>query len=776
MNTEFQALQKNSTWTLVPPHPSYSIIGCKWVFKIKRKSDGTIERHKARLVAKGFNQVEGLDYFETFSPVVKPTTIRCVIAIVVINNWDIKQLDVNNAFLNGELQETVHMSQPPGFIDSTKSDYVCRLHKALYGLKQAPRAWFKKLSSSLLQWGFIPSKSDTSMFIYNSSTVIIITLYRSTIGALQYILFTRPDIALSVNKVCQFMHKPTEVHWQAVKRILRYLAGTINHGICFNATPNTTLTAFTDADYASSPDDRRSTGGFCVYLGDKLVSWSCSKQKVVSRSSTESEYRAVANTVAELIWLIYLLSELQITSSSLPMVYCDNLSATYLTANPILHARTKHVEVDHHFIREKVQDNILGVEHVPAEEKIADIFTKPLSSKLFTSFKIKLNWKEQVLEGKNVEFSVTTDGILHYRARLCIPNDAELKEQLLSEAHATPYSVHPGATKMYQDLKGRFWWSGMKKEVAEYVAKCLICQKVKAEHQRPGGELQPLDIPEWKWDQITMDFVVGLPRTAKGHDAIWQLAALYVQEIVRLHGVPKSIVSDRDARFTSKFWKSVQRAMGTSLKFSTAFHPQTDGQSERTIQILEDMLRACVLDFKGTWNRYLPLIEFSYNNSYQATIGMAPYEALYGRRSPEFVEDTTQAVKKIQTRMKSAQSRQKSYADKRRRPLEFQVGDSVFLKVSPFKGVIRFGKRGKLNPRYIGPYEILERVGKTAYRLALPPNLASVHNVFHVSMLKKYVSDKSHVLEQEPIEIHEDLSFEEKPVQILDYKNQDSEE
>ncbi|KAL5579187.1 hypothetical protein UlMin_011629 [Ulmus minor] len=160
-----------------------------------------------------------------------------------------------------------------------------------------------------------------------------------------------------------------------------------------------------------------------------------------------------------------------------------------------------------------------------------------------------LKWKEQVLEGKNVEFSVTTDGILHYRGRLCIPDDAELKEQLLSEAHATPYSVHPGATKMYQDMKKRFWWSGMKKEVAEYVAKCLICQKVKAEHQRPGGELQPLDIPEWKWDQITMDFVVGLPRTAKGHDAIW-----------------------------------------------------TDGQSERTIQILEDMLRACMLDFKGTWN------------------------------------------------------------------------------------------------------------------------------------------------------------------------------
>ncbi|KAL5548769.1 hypothetical protein UlMin_004000 [Ulmus minor] len=414
MNTEFQALQKNSTWTLVPPHPSYSIIGCKWVFKIKRKSDGTIERHKARLVAKGFNQVEGLDYFETFSPVVKPTTIRCVIAIAVINNWDIKQLDVNNAFLNGELQETVHMSQPPGnsthlitkLIKFLSSNFALKdlgtLHYFL-GLEATRTAenlfltQTKYIKDILHRVDMTEAKhlatpaATKQLSLYDGDPFTDETLYRSTVGALQYILFTRPDIAFSVNKVCQFMHKPTEVHWQAVKRILRYLAGTINHGICFNATPNTTLTAFTDADYASSPDDRRSTGGFCVYLGDNLVSWSCSKQKVVSRSSTESEYRAVANTVAELIWLISLLSELQITSSSLPMVYCDNLSATYLTANPILHAQTKHVEVDHHFIREKVQDNILGVEHVPAEEQIADIFTKPLSSQLFTSFKIKLN-------------------------------------------------------------------------------------------------------------------------------------------------------------------------------------------------------------------------------------------------------------------------------------------------------------------------------------------------------------------------------------------------
>ena len=201
-----------------------------------------------------------------------------------------------------------------------------------------------------------------------------------------------------------------------------------------------------------------------------------------------------------------------------------------------------------------------------------------------------------------------------------------------------------------------------------------------------------MEISERKWDQIAMDFVTGLPKTTKSHDGIWvvidrltksahfipirmtfsleQLADLYVQEIVRLYGVLKSIVSDRDARFTSKFWRSVQRAMGTKLNFSTAFHPQTDGQSERTIQTLEDMLRACVLDFGGSWNQHLPLIEFSYNNNYQATIGMTPYEALYGRKcrspvhwyetgeaivtAPEFVENTTNAVKKIQARMKSA--------------------------------------------------------------------------------------------------------------------------
>ena len=414
--------------------------------------------------------------------------------------------------------------------------------------------------------------------------------------------------------------------------------------------------------------------------------------------------------------------------------------------------------------------------------------------------------KARLFGGKNQEFKTSADGVIYFKERICVPNFKFLKDQILAEAHMTPYSVHPGASKMYKDLRENYWWPNMKNEIAKYVSKCLTCQKVKAEHRHPGGELQKIELPEWKWEQITMDFVVGLPRTSSGNDTIWvivdrltksahfiaikatysveKLAEVYVSQIVRLHGVPKSIISDRDGRFTSRFWTSVHNVMGSKLKFSTAFHPQTDGQSERTIQTLEDMLRSCVLDFKGNWDQKLSLIEFSYNNSYHSSIGMAPFEVLYGRkcRSPihwqeigqkqlqttDFIRKTSEDIKKIKQRLDVAFSRQKSYADKRRRPLEFQIGDAVFIKIAPMKGVMRFGKKGKLSPRYTGPFEILERVGKVAYKLALPPELASMHNVFHVSMLKKYVPDPSHVLSQEPVEVQTDLTYEEKPVRILD--------
>ncbi|GJV32876.1 putative reverse transcriptase domain-containing protein [Tanacetum coccineum] len=267
----------------------------------------------------------------------------------------------------------------------------------------------------------------------------------------------------------------------------------------------------------------------------------------------------------------------------------------------------------------------------------------------------------------------------------------------------------------------------MKANIATNVSKCLTCARVKAEHQRPSGLLVQPEIPQWKWDNITMDFVKKLLSSSQGYDTIWVI-------------------------------KSLQKALGTSLDMSTTYHPETEGQSERTIQTLKDMLRACVIDFGKGWVDHLSLVEFSYNNSYHASIKAAPFEALYCRkcRSPvcwaevgqvqltglDLVRETTEKIIQIKQRMQTARDRQKSYADKKRKPMDFQVGDKVMLKVSPWKGVVRFGKRGKLNPRYVGPFKVLEKVGAIAYKLELPQELSRMD----------YVDDKLQFVE-EPIEI-----------------------
>ncbi|KAI3740815.1 hypothetical protein L2E82_31289 [Cichorium intybus] len=283
-----------------------------------------------------------------------------------------------------------------------------------------------------------------------------------------------------------------------------------------------------------------------------------------------------------------------------------------------------------------------------------------------------------------------------------------------------------------------------------------------------------------KWGDVAIDLIVGLPRTRRRYDSIWvivdrltksalflvirettpleQLAQLYIDEVLRRYGAPLSTVSDRDPRFTSNFWNALQEKMGMRIQLIAVYHPQTDDQSKRTIQTVKDMLQLCVIDSGGSWDEHLPLVEFAYNNSYHSSIKMPPFEALYGRKcrtplcwseagetkltGPKMVRVTNEKIGVIQANMKAAQDRQRSYSNLKKRPYDLQEGDLVMIKVSPWKGVVRFGKRGKLSPRYIGPFRILKRVGLQAFKLELPPELSGIHDTFHVCYLKKYFGKK----------------------------------
>nr|GEU45515.1 putative reverse transcriptase domain-containing protein [Tanacetum cinerariifolium] len=340
---------------------------------------------------------------------------------------------------------------------------------------------------------------------------------------------------------------------------------------------------------------------------------------------------------------------------------------------------------------------------------------------------------------KKEKLEPRADGTLCLNNRSWLPRYGDLRNLIMNGSHKSKYSVQLGFDKMYQDMKQLYWWPNMKADIATY-------------------------------DNITIDFATKLPRTQIGNDTIWR--------------IPASIICDRDPRFTSNFWRSFQKAIGTRLDMSTAYHPKTDEQSKRTIQTLEDMLRVCVIDFGNDWKRHLLLVKFSYNNSYHASIKDASFEALYGQKcrspvcwaevgdaqltGPELVHETTKKIVQIKQRIQANRDRQKSYADVRRKPLEFQFGDQVMLKVSPWKGVVRFGKRRKLNSRYIRPFKLLAKVGTIAYRLELPQQLSRVHSTFHVSNLKKCLSDEPLAVPLDEIHIDDKLYFVEEPVEIMD--------
>ncbi|CAL1358011.1 unnamed protein product [Linum trigynum] len=496
MTTEVTALEANQTWEVVPRPLNVPVIGSKWVYNVKLNPDGSLERFKARVVAQGFRQNFGIDYEETFAPVAKMQTVRTLFAVAAMHGWCLKQLDVKNVFLHGDLKETIYMECPPGYLGGDKSK-VCLLRRSLYGLKQAPRAWFEKFQDTILLAGFTQSNNDPSLFVRRTSrgiTVLLIYVddmlvsgddllgiqeltqvlhsafklkelgdvsyflglevhrspagllvsqqkyivdlletanmdecepcatpmelnlklrqsdgdllpdgssYRSLVGSLIYLTHTRPDISYAVQVVSQFMSAPHTTHMVAVCRILRYLRGTTDVGMFFPSSGDPVIEAYADADYAGCLDTRRSTSGWCVKLGHSFISWRCKKQERVSKSSTEAEYRSMSEVTSELVWLQRLVTELGL-SCVLPMrLYADNTSAIRIALNPVLHDRTKHIEVHVHYIRQLVAEGVVALSYIASEDQTADLLTKAVATSRhwFLAYKLMLRKHHQIEGG-----------------------------------------------------------------------------------------------------------------------------------------------------------------------------------------------------------------------------------------------------------------------------------------------------------------------------------------------------------------------------------------
>jgi hypothetical protein len=469
---EMTSLSEHGTWELVEPQPGVRPLPCMWVFKVKYDANGNLERHKARLVVKGFMQREGIDYTEVFAPVSKHTTLRTLLALVAAEDWELHQLDVKTAFLNGDLEEQIFMQQPPGYDDG--SGRVCRLIKSLYGLKQAPRAWYQKLSSQLESMGFAASGADASLYtkvMGDGSRVVLLVYvddilvagpqlaaveevkaqlsdafdvrdlgearmflgieierqraartlrisqrqhvldllqrhgmtacksrttplevsvqlvratesdervvgYAEIVGSLLYLAnCTRPDIAFAVSALSRHMANPTRAHLNAAKSVLRYLSGTAGLGIRFGLAGG--LEGWCDADFAGDLPSRRSTTGFVFLVAGGAVSWQSKLQPTVAHSTTEAEYMASSAAVREGLWLRHLMGDLGV-HVGVVQLQGDNQAALALINNPVITPRSKHIDVMHHFVRERVMRGEVVFSYCATAKQVADCLTKSL--------------------------------------------------------------------------------------------------------------------------------------------------------------------------------------------------------------------------------------------------------------------------------------------------------------------------------------------------------------------------------------------------------------
>ena len=478
MDEEMRALLENNTWEIIDLPDGKKSVSCRWVYTIKCKEDGSLDRYKARLVARGYTQTYGIDYQETFAPVAKINTIRILISLAVNLDWPLNQYDIKNAFLHGDLREEIYMDLPPGYGSTRDSRKVCKLKKALYGLKQSPRAWFGKFTLAMKTLGYRQCNGEHTLFYKHASrglvTILIVYVddiiitgnnleelrnletqldknfrvkklgplkyflgiefarssegilmtqqkyilelleqtkhlnchvsdtpievnhklkiseddprveplsYQEIVGKLVYLSHTRPDICYAVNVLSQFMHSPRTTHFQALYKVLRYLKGTTGLGIAYRKTGKLDLNLYTDSDFAGSRVDYRSTTGYCTILGGNLVTWRSKKQSVVSKSSTEAEFRAMSKGIDEVMWIKHMLDELRVPYLRPIIIRCDNRSAISIAHDPVDHDKMKHVNIDRFYIQDHLERGIVKTEHVTSEEQCADIFTKGLPTK-----------------------------------------------------------------------------------------------------------------------------------------------------------------------------------------------------------------------------------------------------------------------------------------------------------------------------------------------------------------------------------------------------------
>ena len=495
MDKEMDSLHMNDVWDLVKLPKDRKAVGSKWVFKLKVGPDGQVERHKARLVAQGFAQKQGLDYDETFSPVVRFESLRTVIALAVQNDMKMHQMDVTTAFLNGELQEEVYMKQPEGFAAEGQEDLVCKLKRSIYGLKQSPRCWNSALDHKLKQMGFVQAKGDPCLYMASEGEMFIIAVYvddivlagkgdqrmaevkqalahqfqvkdmgelhyflgvkvvrdkesgdvwigqpayatsvlqkygmenvkavntpvdtstklmkakedeecvdqqryQSAVGSLLYLSSsTRPDITYAVSNVAKYSANPTKQHWIAVKRIFRYLKGTLNHGLFYSRNESTECVGFSDSDWGGDLDDRKSTSGYLFQLGGTAISWRSKKQTCVALSTAEAEYMALASAAQEAMWLRQLTIDLKNEPVSATVIFEDNQSAICIAKNPQFHGRSKHIAIKYHFIRDQVENNNVELRYCRTNDMIADMLTKGLNGEQFAKLRHMAGVREMI--------------------------------------------------------------------------------------------------------------------------------------------------------------------------------------------------------------------------------------------------------------------------------------------------------------------------------------------------------------------------------------------